>query len=636
MVYSERRILLPGKLAAEAWKRLSPAARVLGLSGVLGLLAGCLNATFQVSVETGQVLAGIVTYPPDSSFFMYHVSAFSLVNHLSALLVWITNSEIVSSVIISGIVGMVSFQALGLLIYVINRDIHLSILCLLLIYFMDRTGSGQVYPTALLGYSNTYGILGLSFALLVVALFAAEAWRPAFFCLGLLPAIHISWALWTAVILGAAATFDFARTKELVKKNYPYFLAGFAVSLGALAYQLRLMQAIAPAESQTQRRYIEAYVKYWDQHRRPFFLDRKTGRIVFFTKGVVDVLYSMMLSILSLFWFRKDEKRRFLFRLLATAGGAALVLGAFTHIRPSVLPSFFLVLMPGRYVNLNIITVSACFLGILTCRDHRSTDLKYHVFLTLWASYVLSRSIVESILWPLNGALLALWSAYIASLKFGLISDALRKPARRLSAVTAPLRTLLRKGSVLWPSSDSRRYRLVAAAVVAALFFGRAFSKPHFVENRVFKVHLLRNRSNDPFFAAVSKRRGMMLIGGGEPVFMASLKTRRPILVPVESANFVPYIPNAADPFNRLLKLVYGLDITGPPPKKGYHNDILPLFYEELWKKRTTEEWQEIRRKTGVSDILTVSSWKLALPVVAEGNGLVLYEIPPAGDTVKG
>jgi len=611
-----------------------PVASVLLVAGAIGFGLGCSNATWQVAVETGQVLAGIVKYPADNPFYMYHVSAFSVANDLSALLLWLTDSEIVTCVILSGLMGMVSFQALALLLWVLNRDVLLATLGALFIYFMHRVGKGQVYPIWLLGHPHTYGILGLSFVVLVIALFGAGARRAAMFSLGLAPAIHASWGIWLFVILCASACFERDRARKFLVTAYPYLLAGLAISLGALVCQMGLMRHLPAVDHDTKRRYLVAYVRYWDSHRRPFFFDPKTGGLRFFSKGVVDGLYSILLSCLALAWFKKDEARRLVFRLFAIAGCVALLLGATTHLPPEYVPSFLLVLMPGRYINLNILTVVACFLGILTCRDHASSGLSHHVFLLLVASYALSRYAIRDV-WPLGVGVVALWSAYLAFVHIpglAVVTGRLKDPGLR---VFGRLLGVLEQARDLWPGDNPRRYHMIVGCVMAVLVLGRAMTRKHFLERYVLKTGVFRDRTNDPFFRAVSRRNGMMIIGGGWPVFMATLKTRRPILVPVESGNLVTYVPQAAETFNRMLEVVYGLDLMVPPPKKYRYRDIHPSLYKGQWSGRTVEEWQAIRKEHGARDILAPADWKLSLPVVCEGDDLILYGIPDGGPSAR-
>jgi hypothetical protein len=58
---------------------------VLIASGVLGFRVGYVGfPTWHVAVQTAQVLAGLVTYPPDNPFYIYHARLWTLLHQLGA------------------------------------------------------------------------------------------------------------------------------------------------------------------------------------------------------------------------------------------------------------------------------------------------------------------------------------------------------------------------------------------------------------------------------------------------------------------------------------------------------------------------------------------------------------------------
>ena len=93
---------------------------------------------------------------------------------------------------LSGVTGMVSFQALSMTTYAFSRSIWLSTVAAIVIFVGRATDYGVSYPIFLLGTSHTYGSLGLSWAVLTAALIGCERYRAGLFLLGLAPAIHPS------------------------------------------------------------------------------------------------------------------------------------------------------------------------------------------------------------------------------------------------------------------------------------------------------------------------------------------------------------------------------------------------------------------------------------------------------------
>lgn len=75
---------------------------VLGASRALGFFVLAFGfPDWQVAVETAQVLAGIVDYPPDSPFYIYHLRIWTVVHHVCAVLLLAGLSEVQLSILLS-------------------------------------------------------------------------------------------------------------------------------------------------------------------------------------------------------------------------------------------------------------------------------------------------------------------------------------------------------------------------------------------------------------------------------------------------------------------------------------------------------------------------------------------------------
>ena len=175
-------------------------------SGIGGFHAGMVTfPDWQVAVETAQVIAGIVRYPVDNPFYLYHLKLWTILHQICALLLQAGMSEIALSKIVSGLLGMVSFQAIALIVYALSRDALLAIGSAFLIAFTRTAEYGVNYPIYLMGTPHTYGAIGLSLIALVAGLTGAGWYRTAAFVLGIAPAVHPSLGAWFVMTMGAAA-----------------------------------------------------------------------------------------------------------------------------------------------------------------------------------------------------------------------------------------------------------------------------------------------------------------------------------------------------------------------------------------------------------------------------------------------
>ena len=168
------------------------------------LLLGFAFDDWQVVVETAQVLAGLVSYPPDNPFFIYHVKVWSILHQISALLLRLGVTEAALSWVISGLLGMLSFQGLALVIYALGRDALVAIGAVFLIYVSRASEYGVVYPIWLAGTMHTYGVFGLGWCVVALGLLGTGWIRSGAVVLGLSPAVHPSIGIWFGAVVAIA------------------------------------------------------------------------------------------------------------------------------------------------------------------------------------------------------------------------------------------------------------------------------------------------------------------------------------------------------------------------------------------------------------------------------------------------
>lgn len=576
----------------------NPLATVLIISGLAGFSLGLSNATWQVTVESGQVLAGIVRYPPDNPLYTYHIRLFTIINQISALLLLI-GSEKVISIFVSGLLGMISFMAIAAFIFAINRKVAVSILGVLLIYFANYVGDGAIYPISLLGEPQTYGILGLSFAVLTIALLGAGAYRSGMFCLALAPGVHPSLGAWLVVCAGVSAALNRDIAKQVVRRYYPYLLAAGLITFAGLAYQMHLIRGLSSVTPGDGKEYFDAFAKYWGRHQQKLYWGYGAGN-GFKRWGIFFCIYSVIACFLARRMIRKDSPATLMLTAVMVSGVGGLLLGFLTQLPPEGVPSVLLMFMPGRFLNINNVVLGALLLGILTTDRTRPYVTNYNVFVAFLIGALLSRHCeVQTVVFTL----ILCWLGY-------LVFRA--QPSQQIAGLAA-----------------TRKHK-VSYEVLVVFFFAVLLlinlPRRNFIDHFLVHPGNFKDRSNNEFYAAIGKREGLLLTTYYSGLI--SLKTRRPILVDIASPNTITYAPESGPAFNNILKRIYGVDLFVPPALEYRHREIRPELYKRLWEQRTTAEWREIGMEFGVTDILTPADWRLSLPAASEGEGMVLYEIP--------
>ena len=592
---------------------------VLLASGWIGCFLGLYHATWQDSVEIGQLLAGMIQYPTDNPVYMNHVKLFSIVNHISAVLLYLCHSEKVASIFISMLLGVISFQAVSTFIFALNKNTAISILGSILIYLSTTyQDNGVVYPIWLLGHSATFGILGLSFIMLVIALIGANAHKSGLFFLGLAPSVHPSLGFWLYVLILITSVFRQDFTRTLFKKYYLYFLFGLAVSMMSLIYQCHLMQNLWLTPSGMDALYYE-YIKNWDYHRVKFYFDYTTQQINFLKPGIIICLCSILVSLMCIRYFRDKESNAFVAILIAVSGVCSFLLAGTTHMLPEKLPILLWIIMPGRYVNLNIILFEALLLGILTSDKNNRSKINHYVFILFLVGICLPfRFKILVIL------VVMLWIAYLSLKDCAFIKNNLSQfNSIVLKKCEALLSFSNKATSYISDQKNMHGYTwfILLTIAVYMMIIPACYSNP-FVEGNDF-----RDWKNDAFYLKVSQQKGLLLITSDFDFI--PLRTRRPLLFDPTVLDCFAEVPESGVVLNDILKKIYGVNLLIPPlPTLQHTGEISSGVHKELWEKRNTREWQSHGKEFNITGVLTRSDWTLSLPVVAANEEMKLYEIP--------
>jgi hypothetical protein len=211
-----------------------------------------------------------------------------------------------------------------------------------------------IYPIFFLPTPHTYGTIGLFSALLAVAAVGAGWSRAGALLLGLLPALHASIGL---VVVGATATaLIWHRLTDAGGPNVGWLSAGLTLSAASFAIH-RLTFADIPPVPPDAGTYLDAFVGFWDAHRQQVNWGSKAVR----ANWAIPVIATTLLS-----WrgARFTPSFRFLLRSLLVMGLLSLPLAAITHVPPGQLPSWLVIAMPGRVLNVNVTAFVALILGL--------------------------------------------------------------------------------------------------------------------------------------------------------------------------------------------------------------------------------------------------------------------------------
>jgi hypothetical protein len=641
-------------VAGDGARRVSAGNPALGATtlcaGAIGAVLGLASAEHQVAVETAQVLAGLVAYPPDNPFGVYHLKLWNLASQLSALALRLGAPERAISLVLSGLLGATTFTALGLAARAAGAGHWLAVIAPAWIFAFGAADLGVSYEIVLLGSRHTYGILGLGFALLALASLGAGRTRSGLLLLGLAPAVHPSVGAWAAGVGVLSLALGGRATLQRVWPHAGWLALGALASAASLAVQLSVASAVDLRESPARELAVRAFVRNWDWHRRTVPLDDPAliANVAFLALAATWLLVPRLRD-------RLPPQAPFLLRAIALSATLGLALCALTQWQDQ-LPLALVVTMPGRMLNLSSLALAALLLGLLGTRGAAprtafalvaTATLFAVAFALLPASprparivLALEACVAALTLWLAFGrpdatpparaqtagrAAYALAVALLAATTWTRLAPDPRIALALVAfcvAATLALAPPARLASMLRSRARARALGALGAALAAAVAADRATTL------RGAPLDWLRDHANDPFFAEVARGEGLLLTAAD--LSLVQLRSRRPVVIDGSGLDGLPYAPESAPQLIRILREIYGEDLYAPSReiREKRPGALLPSSGAGLWHERDAADWARVGAAFGFRDILTRGDWALALPRAAERPGLVLYRVP--------
>ena len=614
---------------------------VLIAAGLLGFVIGMLHATWQVSLESAQVVAHVVAYPTPTPFYWYHTKLWTLMVQLPALFLFFGISERILSFIVSGIVGMFSFQALSLVIYALSGRKLLAILSPSFIYTTEAvslfSGSYYIY---LMATMHTYGIIGLSFAVLVLGLISVGYNRLGGFLLGLAPAVHPSIGLW--LILIVAITLIWRRDeKGKIKEVIRYGMLGICVSAVSALYQFVFVMDVPKVDYAVSRAYLSAFVTYWDVHRIQLPL---LSKAMFANLGVIS-LSLLLLRQKEKIFFKKGE---YLLRFFCIAGCMGIAAVFISWLPANYLPETLLALMPQRILDFAPYALAPILIGALAFEKNRLS--KQLLLLLLIPGLLLWYAVYENT----DATVATVTAVAMIGLFLFLKPTTAEDHTPRYHAVLTVIYALILGGLVWIVARHLTVSRLLPILCAGAITIGflswhtltrsgkklpTLFTKAVLVFSLLTTIVLVQrivifserrfqgitDWTNDAALKRASESE--LLIATSLDFRLIQLRTRRPVLL--ASLDQIPYVPESGKAINEILINIYGLDLLHPPHSQTplVDNTLVMDINKKTWEERPLEEWQRVRETFRVSNLITPPDWNLQLPKVASDSELAVYEI---------
>jgi len=554
---------------------------------VIGGLAFLLKkAGLQMSVESGQVLAGLIPYPHDNIFFYYHLKAWSLINQISAIFLKIGMNEYSASIAIGVIGASISFYSVYLITLYFSKRKNLSFFITLVVIMIQLYPQSPIYPISFFGSSHNNGEMGLSCFLLTLAFMLNKNKKAFMFMIAILPAVHIVYGAWFALCYLVSI---YVKNRSLRFKvdalKWPFWM-GFVVTLFSFSWQkIAFNERISTTivERVGSEGFIN-YVLYWGAHRR-LLTDYNS----------VDLLSCLFLSLFFIVYFvyrnfkNKLEFNELFIVILSVLSFGSVILMQFTNYLPIVVTK----VMPGRFINIVIILSVLYLLVVNTIKlKNRLLFFLYLLFVSFCMSFI-GRLANYNIV-PLS---LGITMVVICCSQFHLLRKFFKKD---ITIGMGPI------GLVIF--------------FLSIMVFFRS----------IVNLKSLKNHNVDFSSKIADKVLYDYLYGQKKQILLAGklgkiqLKTRSPVVIDTGSIDFIPMMPEIQARANKLLKSVYGIDLSSKP-RGELPNGGIPRTHKNLWENRSEKNWKNLGDRYNFEYILTPHSWNLNLRKIMETQSLSLF-----------
>lgn len=565
---------MPQPLQDPVWT--TDATTVLVLSGISGCVIGALLHEPQAAVEGAQVVAGLVHYSAANPFGIFQTNTWTLLHQVLAPMLRLGIPEAALSLLLSAVAGAITFMALALIVWVLARRVAVACLAPFVVFAgLGRSVAGVAYPVIFLGSPHSYGMIGLSFSMLALALAGAGATRAGALLLGLSVAVHPSLGLWVNGVVFLVILWEFRILRGASRRALPFYLCGVAASALSLAVQKMAISRTLDTLASEPAVYLTAFLKDWDVHRHPFG----------WSLALIAAMTTVVFAAWWLFRHRPElgDNEILLLRAFVVFGVVAAVLSLSLWLPSHVVPPVLSMLMPARVFNFDILALLPLTIGLAA---RAPTNAAAQTPLLVLIGFTLLGDVVPPLQFPVPCMVTGVWLAVSTS----------------------------RRGVTRMPSDLARRARRAVYAAVAGVAVLRI----------AVSVDLDMWRDDQVIVAAAA---GQGTLVTGSDIKFIQMRTRRPVLLNGEGLDSLPYFPETGPEMARILREVYGVDFFNPPAEMGRRGGLAKQTGRALWERRTPAEWRTLAERFDVHQVLTYGDWLLQLPASARSAEYTLYEI---------
>lgn len=555
--------------------------KTLALSALVGFIVGVFwMSDWQWSLEAAEVVAGTISLPTANPMVIFakHLYAPFLIWPQVALLKLGVSSENIS-ILFSGIQSGLSFMSVTAFLLVISKDRIVSLVTpIILTYLPDTLFIGHSYSVFFPTNLNNGGLLAFSAVIMAIASLGAGYMQLFLLILGILPALHPGMAM--GVWFGAIVYYVVSdKTNRLqMRNNVRWFVYGVVFFFITVLIHRLLSGSFIEQATVVEKRIVDYFISFVDGHRSPKLspLSWKDRLGYFEPEIMLFVGLPLLFGRYKQFMSKGTQN---MLKLLGAMSVSGVVMTLLWEMYSNSFPSILKTVMFARWLNFDSILLPLFFIGAI-CMRHSWRKISALSILFFFGMY-------GSIVW---------WWMFA----FLIVCFEIEMHAPNV------VKAIYDRASI------------TVFQVVALCFCLFIIGK--FIQGGTMPLM----RYSPKKIALLSK------ISQGEGLFISShqilalpqVMTHRGLAFNLYWMDTMTYVPTVAGEMEDILNNVYGFSIFD----KGIWPSLDVIRLQ--WEKRSLAQWQDIKARYDVTDVLSPNSWNLKLPKVIESETLVLYHIP--------
>ncbi len=135
----------------------------------------------------------------------------------------------------------------------------------------------------------------------------------------------------------------------------------------------------------------------------------------------------------------------------------------------------------------------------------------------------------------------------------------------------------------------------------------------------------ISNYHSNAFFKQVSEENGVIV--SCPNCRHVQYLTKNPVLIEVDTMDDLSYFPSISSRFNEIMKDIYGYGFADRPDSWGNQVHIPENAIQELWEKRSKEDWKRLSYAYTFKGIITPIEWNLKLDITYKDAKYIYYRI---------